>query len=191
MHVRMYHAYTTHMPHTCHAHATRMQTFEGTHRFHNFASGLRAANPGLWCAPVEGEEEATLGTAGATPGAAAGSRGGETKTTSAELGHMLQHPEKQAEMQAGMQAEMQAEKRAEEPTPKLLPRCLGCLQQVHEELRAIYTTATAAGEAAGEADLCWPLALDVLAASRNSAACRTVTRCRVGGRLVLGGTKGV
>ena len=157
-----------------------MQTFEGTHRFHNFASGLRAASPGLWCAPVEGAEEAT-------PVAAAGSRGGETATTSAALEHTLQHPEKQAENQA--------EEQAEELTPKLLPRCLGCLQQVHEELRAIYTAATAAdreaGEAAGEADLCWPLALDVLAASRNSAACRTVTRCRVGGHLALGDTEGV
>ena len=47
-----------------------MQTFEGTHRFHNFASGLRAASPGLWCAPLDGEVEATPGAA------AAGSRGG-------------------------------------------------------------------------------------------------------------------
>ena len=81
----------------------------------------------------------------------------------------------------------------------LLSRCLGCvqqmLQQVHEELRPIGTAAVeadtasgeAAGQAAGQAALCWPLALDVLAASRNSAACRTVTRCRVGGRLALGG----
>ena len=82
----------------------------------------------------------------------------------------------------------------------MLQRVQQVLQQVHEEVRPVGTAAVeadaasgeaASAEAAGQADLCWPLALDVLAASRNSAACRTVTRCRVGGRLALGGTEGV